>query len=491
MISRTLKIDKKELFSLTRNLKQYIIAKPNVKGLHSIYKYRGCTISIYENMNVLLQGINISLVYKNLFENIDISNKNHVVEQNNLQNINKQVDQSKDFKQVVNSELVNSNKQFNKNQNTQVAGNKKVINVQQKISANNPIAKNKQVHTIVSDKPIFTQLTKNPNTQGQQKKIVANVLSKNNNVPNKAPNQNLVLQTKKQENFPSSNQNVTMQNGKTGSFNVVKQTQVQQNHNPNYQRSKDTNSVKNNRVHNLNKISNFNNSLTEWRDDVINEGVDNSKIVNQIGSDEVGVGDYFGPLVVCAAFVKSEDTEKLWKLGVRDSKKMTDKQMERIYDELIKLIDFEIAIMFPKQYNELIDQKLTSHHLKTRLHNQALTQMNKRHINDQPVTTIIDQYANRNLYIKYCNDMNMVPAKIDIFESKAESKYISVAAASIIARVTFIRSIDYMSTQLNVKIPLGSSKVIESAKSIYKKLGNEKFKNLVKWHFVTTKQVVD
>ena len=44
--------------------------------------------------------------------------------------------------------------------------------------------------------------------------------------------------------------------------------------------------------------------------------------VSHIGSDEVGTGDFFGPIVVCACFVSEEDIPWISKLGVTDSKKL-------------------------------------------------------------------------------------------------------------------------------------------------------------------------
>ena len=46
--------------------------------------------------------------------------------------------------------------------------------------------------------------------------------------------------------------------------------------------------------------------------------------INSIGSDEVGTGDYFGPIVVTASYVNKENIELLHNLGVRDSKKLLD-----------------------------------------------------------------------------------------------------------------------------------------------------------------------
>lgn len=46
------------------------------------------------------------------------------------------------------------------------------------------------------------------------------------------------------------------------------------------------------------------------------------KGIPTIGSDEVGTGDYFGPIVVTASFVDKKMMSKLYELGVRDSKKL-------------------------------------------------------------------------------------------------------------------------------------------------------------------------
>ena len=56
------------------------------------------------------------------------------------------------------------------------------------------------------------------------------------------------------------------------------------------------------------------------------EKADDNKYHNcsSVGSDEVGTGDYFGPIVVTATYVRLEDVKFLEDLGIRDSKKLTD-----------------------------------------------------------------------------------------------------------------------------------------------------------------------
>ena len=63
---------------------------------------------------------------------------------------------------------------------------------------------------------------------------------------------------------------------------------------------------------------------------------------SSIGSDEVGTGDYFGPIVVTASFVKKSDVEFLEKLEIRDSKKINDETILKIAPEIAKLIQYNI-----------------------------------------------------------------------------------------------------------------------------------------------------
>ena len=66
---------------------------------------------------------------------------------------------------------------------------------------------------------------------------------------------------------------------------------------------------------------------------------------SSIGSDEVGTGDYFGPIVVTASFVKKSDVEFLEKLGIRDSKKMNDDIILKIAPEIAKRIQYKSIIL--------------------------------------------------------------------------------------------------------------------------------------------------
>ena len=51
---------------------------------------------------------------------------------------------------------------------------------------------------------------------------------------------------------------------------------------------------------------------------------------NQIGSDEVGTGDFFGPICVCAAYIKAKDIKRLRELGIDDSKRLSDERIREL-----------------------------------------------------------------------------------------------------------------------------------------------------------------
>ena len=73
--------------------------------------------------------------------------------------------------------------------------------------------------------------------------------------------------------------------------------------------------------------------------------------ISTIGSDEVGTGDYFGPIVVCATYVSKDMIPFLTDLGVRDSKKLTDEKIKEIAPTIIKEIPYSLYILDNKTYN--------------------------------------------------------------------------------------------------------------------------------------------
>lgn len=216
---------------------------------------------------------------------------------------------------------------------------------------------------------------------------------------------------------------------------------------------------------------------------------------NEIGCDEVGVGDYFGGLTTCAAFIKYDQIDEIKKIGVKDSKKISKEKIHQIANLLQEKIIYSISHVEPLEYNKLFDKYQNTHIIKTFLHNQALSKLLKdSKIKLADSVIVMDQYSTKINYKKYLDVINPYEKiNIDIFETKAEDKYISVAAASILARSHWLKSIDKLKTKIKEPIFLGASdlriKII--AKKIYLEKGLDFLKKCVKLHFKTTNDIIE
>ncbi|MEM4263757.1 MAG: ribonuclease HII, partial [Candidatus Woesearchaeota archaeon] len=55
------------------------------------------------------------------------------------------------------------------------------------------------------------------------------------------------------------------------------------------------------------------------------------------GIEEAGRGPIIGPMVMCGLLINEEDEPKLKAIGAKDSKMLTPKQRERLFDQILKL----------------------------------------------------------------------------------------------------------------------------------------------------------
>ena len=206
--------------------------------------------------------------------------------------------------------------------------------------------------------------------------------------------------------------------------------------------------------------------------------------ITSIGSDEVGTGDYFGPIVVTATYVKKDNFSFLQDLKVGDSKKITDDNIRKIAPKLIKKIPYKTYIFSNESYNKTT---YNMNKVKAILHNKVLYELKKEHNNYDKI--VVDQFCYPNLYYSYIKESTNKVNDIT-FMTKAEDQVLSVACASIISRNIFLKEIDRISNALNIKIPKGAgNKVDEVAATIVKEKGFEYLKQVVKLNFKNTEKI--
>lgn len=176
--------------------------------------------------------------------------------------------------------------------------------------------------------------------------------------------------------------------------------------------------------------------------------------INYIGSDEVGNGSYFGGIITASVFVRDQaDVDFLLELGVRDSKKISDKKIREMAPQIKDRLEYAVSEAIPAQYNQAIASGLHIKEIMTILHNDAIGKVSATN----PDYVLIDEFASASKYSDYLKASNKNIAYSDRlrFEKKAESKYLAVAAASILARDAFLTQIDTMSDFLHMPIKQG------------------------------------
>ncbi|MFX3623970.1 MAG: ribonuclease HIII [Ectobacillus sp.] len=211
--------------------------------------------------------------------------------------------------------------------------------------------------------------------------------------------------------------------------------------------------------------------------------------MSAIGSDEVGTGDYFGPMIVAAAYVEKTQLPLLKELGVRDSKTLTDEQIAALAKQLISFLPYSLLTLHNEKYNELQGKGLNQGELKARMHNQAINKVLERLQPHKPEAIVIDQFVQPDTYYKYLAKQKNVQRENVYFSTKGESVHLAVAAASIIARYAFVKQFAELSKQAGFILPKGAGAQVDAAAAkIIKKYGEGCLKTYAKLHFANTEK---
>ena len=206
-----------------------------------------------------------------------------------------------------------------------------------------------------------------------------------------------------------------------------------------------------------------------------------------IGTDEVGNGSYFGGLAVVASFVTPDQHDFLRKLGVGDSKTLTDQKIRQIAPILKEKIQHQALLLSPSKYNEVIGDRYNAVSVKVALHNQAIYLLLQKGL--QPEKIVIDAFTSAKNYDKYlAQEANRFSNPISL-EEKAEGKYLAVAVSSIIARDLFLENLENLGRELGYQLPSGAGTASDKvASQILQAYGMQGLNFCAKLHFKNTEK---
>ena len=184
------------------------------------------------------------------------------------------------------------------------------------------------------------------------------------------------------------------------------------------------------------------------------------------GVDEAGRGSMLGPLVVAGITISRSKINLLKKLGVRDSKKLSPVARERLYKKIIEVVDdYHVIRISPR----IIDKSVSNHslnHLEAKYMAKVISKLS-------PSTAFVDSCdVNSKRFGKEISNLTS-NTKIRSYHH-ADSKFITVSAASILAKVSRDRAI----TRLSKKHDIGSGYPSDPKTKIFVKKSIRRNQNL-------------
>jgi ribonuclease HIII len=220
------------------------------------------------------------------------------------------------------------------------------------------------------------------------------------------------------------------------------------------------------------------------------EEILNPELVSpHMGIDESGKGDFFGPLVACAVYVDPDIAHAMQEMGVKDCKQLTDKAVFFIGNKTRQLLGpgkFSIVSIGPEAYNRLYAKMRNVNTLLAWAHARCIENILET-VPDCP-RAVADQFGAERV-IK--NALMKKGRSIKLEQRHKAESDIAVAAASVLARESFLRSLGRLGETHGIQAHKGASEQVKtSAIELVKKSGPEILLKTCKCHFRTTDQVL-
>ena len=210
---------------------------------------------------------------------------------------------------------------------------------------------------------------------------------------------------------------------------------------------------------------------------------------DHMGVDESGKGDFFGPMVIAAAFINKELFEEMKKLDIKDSKNITsDKKALFLGSELRKLLGnrFSVVQIGPSAYNRLYSKMRSVNRILGWGHARAIENL-LENVPNCP-KAISDQFGDKKTVERALMKKG---AKIELVQRHKAESDMAVAAASILARERFLRALIKMGKEYDVEFKKGASAAVcDLAAALVRNNSPEILVNTAKCHFKTTDKVL-
>lgn len=197
-----------------------------------------------------------------------------------------------------------------------------------------------------------------------------------------------------------------------------------------------------------------------------------------LGVDESGKGDFFGPLVIAGVLSDEESAAKLSGAGVRDSKKLSDGKVLELERWIVANYVHSVVMIGPEKYNQLYGRIRNLNKLLAWGHSRVIENIALEHDIDLAISDKFgrDDFIEKALMVK--------GRELELKQEVRAEAIAQVAAASILARAAFIKSIEKAGRLYDMTFPKGAGTPVDVAAAAFvKRYGVEGLDRVAKIHF--------
>lgn len=208
------------------------------------------------------------------------------------------------------------------------------------------------------------------------------------------------------------------------------------------------------------------------------------------GVDESGKGDFFGPLVVAAAYVDADLAPRLAEAGARDSKAVaSDRRALAIAARIREILGparHRVVRIGPAAYNRIYEKVRSVNRILDWAHARAIEGL-LAGVPDCPMA-ISDQFGDGEGVRRVLRRDGF---SIEVRSRPRAEADIAVAAASLLAREAFLRGMEDLRARFGVDFPKGAApQVRAAAEALVRAHGPAVMRETAKCHFRTLGQVL-
>lgn len=205
-----------------------------------------------------------------------------------------------------------------------------------------------------------------------------------------------------------------------------------------------------------------------------------------IAIDESGKGDFFGNLTVAGVIFEDSKKEFFTKLNVRDSKKISDSRIKYLSYIIRKNLKYQILSISPKRFNEIYKNFKNINILLGWAYSKIILNLIKK---EKVPLIVVDKFTTKNYIDFFLKERIKDVEKIELVHGESD---IGVASASILARDSFLKSLESLKEKWNFDFPKGANEItVEKGIEFVKKYGINSLKEVSKTNFKNYKKIIE